>query len=179
MFQRLNLKPGAHDITLRLDGYETHKVKLYVPVDQTLKVRYKMVRGAADHVTEQTVGDPADAERYARLERERENERREYEERAAEERPRERDRENEVRTDDSWPAGRERRGTLRLDVKPADASIYVDGQFRGTGQDLRRVNLPEGRHRLEIVRPGYRTIERDVEVEPGVTELLDLELQRP
>ena len=50
-------------------------------------------------------------------------------------------------------------GTLRLDVRPSDASIYVDGAFRGTGR-LRSLRLPPGRHRIEVVRPGYRTLEQ-------------------
>jgi hypothetical protein len=173
MFQRLNLRPGAHDITLKLDGYETHKIKLYVPLDHTIKVRHNMARGPADRVTEQTVGDPADAERYARRAREREYDRPEPEDRD----PQTRIEEGERRGDESWSQGRER-GTLRLDVSPADASIYVDGMFRGTGQDLRRLNLPPGRHRLEVVRPGYRTLERDVDVEAGETEQVEVDLPR-
>jgi PEGA domain-containing protein len=83
----------------------------------------------------------------------------------------------DTRRDDSWPANRER-GTLRLAVSPTDASIYVDGTFRGTGDDLRRLSLPEGRHRIEVVRPGYRTVERDVEVQAGETEEVDVDLPR-
>ena len=175
MFQRLNLRPGAHDIELKLDGYETHRIKVYVPADHTLKVRHDMVRGDSSRVSEQTVGDPADGERYARRpEREREYERPPDDE---EREPQTRIEEGERRGDDSWSRGSER-GTLRLDVSPADASIYVDGMFRGTGQDLRRLNLPPGRHRLEVVRPGYRTLERDVEVQAGETEQVQLELPR-
>lgn len=179
IFQRLNLRPGRHDITLKLEGYETHKVKLYVPLDHTLKIKHKMARGAADVVSESTVGDPADEERYARRradeydrERPEADDRYEPRDRADDGAPRADD-----QRDDSWPAARER-GTLRLDVSPADASIYVDGMFRGTGQDLRRLNLPPGRHRLEVVRPGYRTLERDVEVRAGETEQVDVELQK-
>jgi hypothetical protein len=172
IFQRLNLRPGRHDIALKLEGFETHKVKLYVPLDHTLKIRHKMVRGASDRVSEQTVGDPADGERYARrAERERADE---YEERGEANDDRYEQREPR---DDSWPASRER-GTIRLDVSPADASIYVDGMFRGTGQDLRRLSLPAGRHRLEVVRPGYRTLERDVEVQAGETEQVDVNLPK-
>ncbi len=180
MFQRLNLRPGAHDIVLKLDGYETHKIKLYVPLDHTLKVRHEMARGAADHVTEQTVGDPADAERYARRERERERETEYVRPEGEEDRepqPRMHMEEGERRSNHSGTQGRER-GTVRLDVTPVDASIYVDGMFRGTGQDLRRLNLPPGRHRLEVVRPGYRTLERDVEVQAGETEQVQVDLPR-
>jgi hypothetical protein len=181
LFQRLNLTPGRHDLALKLEGYETHKVKLYVPLDHTIKIKHKMVRGPEDRVSESSVGDPADEARYARRaddDDERYDDDR-YDDRDA---PRDRyepqDRaEPRERRDDSWPAGRER-GTLRLDVSPADASIYVDGMFRGTGDDLRRLSLPAGRHRLEVVRPGYRTLERDVEVQAGETEEVDVELPR-
>jgi hypothetical protein len=176
MFQRLNLRPGAHDITLKLDGYETHRIKLYLSGEHTIKVRHDMARGDSSQVSEQTVGDPADAERYARREREeREYDPRESEDREPTEPPMRI--EEGGRGDDSWSQGRER-GTLRLDVTPADASIYVDGMFRGTGQDLRRLNLPPGRHRLEVVRPGYRTLERDVEVRAGETEQVQVDLPR-
>jgi hypothetical protein len=70
-------------------------------------------------------------------------------------------------------------GRLRLEVLPADASVYVDGQFRGTARQVGELELPPGRHRVEIVRPGFRTDDRDVDVEPGRTRDLRIELQRP
>jgi PEGA domain len=69
-------------------------------------------------------------------------------------------------------------GRLRLDVRPLDASIYLDGVFRGTSRDVEALRVPPGRHRLEIVRPGYRTEERDVEVRPGETTELRADLER-
>ncbi len=159
IFQRLNLSTGRHDISLRLDGYETHKVKLYVPLDHTIKIKHQMVRGSSEKVSESTVGDPVDEARYSRDPDD------DYENS-----PEHRD---ETRPD-NWGE----RGTVRLDVSPSDASIYVDGVFRGTGQDLRKVTLPEGRHRLEVVRPGYRTLERDVEVTAGETEEIEVDLPR-
>jgi hypothetical protein len=159
IFQRLNLSTGRHDISLRLDGFETHRVKLYVPIDGTIKIKHEMVRGSSEKVSESTVGDPVDEARYSRDPDD------DYEN--------DRDHREETR-----PDNRGERGTVRLDVSPSDASIYVDGVFRGTGQDLRRVTLPEGRHRLEVVRPGYRTLERDVEVTAGETEEVDVDLPR-
>jgi hypothetical protein len=159
IFQRLNLSTGRHDIELRLDGYETHKVKLYVPLDHTIKIKHEMVRGSSERVSESTVGDPVDEARYSRDPDD------DYEN--------SREHRDETRPD-NWGE----RGTVRLDVSPSDASIYVDGVFRGTGQDLRKVTLPEGRHRLEVVRPGYRTLERDVEVTAGETEEIDVDLPR-
>jgi hypothetical protein len=159
MFQRLDLSAGRHDITLRLDGYETHRVKVYVPVGNTLKIKYEMVKGSAEKMSESTVGDPIDETRYAREPED------DYENAP--------DHREETR-----PDNRGERGTVRLEVSPEDASIYVDGVFRGTGSDLRKVTLPEGRHRLEVVRPGYRTLERDVDVTAGEVEVVDVDLPR-
>ena len=69
-------------------------------------------------------------------------------------------------------------GTVRLAVRPEDASIYVDGAFHGTGGAASAVALPPGRHRIEVVRPGYRTVERDVDVAAGETAEVDVELER-
>jgi hypothetical protein len=54
-------------------------------------------------------------------------------------------------------------GSVRLSVSPRDASVYVDGEFRGSGRDSSSLRLRPGRHRIEVVRPGYRTIEFDLE----------------
>src|SRR5262249_46258117 len=152
LFQRLNLPAGRHEITLKLEGYRTHKIRLYVPLDHTIKIHYDMVRGSGEDTAEDQVGPagpPPDADRYG----ERYGDRR-------------RDREDEdaepVRDEDSAPD----RGTLRLDVTPRDASIYVNGEFRGTGR-LESLSLPAGRYHVEIVRPGYRILERDVEIQVG------------
>ncbi|MGE5126975.1 MAG: PEGA domain-containing protein, partial [Betaproteobacteria bacterium] len=69
-------------------------------------------------------------------------------------------------------------GKLKLEVRPGDASVYVDGAFRGTGREASTLQLPAGRHRIEVVRPGYRTIERDVEVTPGETTDLSVDLEK-
>jgi hypothetical protein len=42
VFQRLHTTPGAHTITLYLDGYRTVTQQLYLPPDDTFKVKYKM-----------------------------------------------------------------------------------------------------------------------------------------
>jgi hypothetical protein len=78
---------------------------------------------------------------------------------------------------DRAPSGE--RGRLRLNVLPEDASIYVDGQFKGSARQASSLELAAGRHRIEVVRPGFRTDERDFEVETGVTRELSVELQRP
>jgi hypothetical protein len=162
IFQRLNLAPGRHEISLRLDGHRTQNFKVYVPYDQTIKIYHEMVRGAPGDASEQVIGRPEDVAEAARREQdERAADRDEYDPRAEGE--------------PGAPAGEA--GTVRLEVQPSDASIYVNGTFRGTGR-MRTLRLPAGRHRIEVVRPGYRTLERDVEVEPGGEVELRFELDR-
>jgi hypothetical protein len=167
IFQRLSLPPGRHEISLRLEGYRTHRFKVYVPVDQTLKIHHDMLRGDGEE-TEEIMGRADDYARddrgYGRRDRD----------------DRDDDRYGRRESDDD---GREmerdaRRGTLSLDVQPPDASVYVDGEFRGSGRDARRLRLPVGRHRVEIVRPGFRTLEREVEVRTGNPVEVKIELER-
>jgi hypothetical protein len=160
IFQRLHISPGRHDITLKLDGYRTHHFRVYVPVGHTVKLHHDMVRGTGEDAAE-VVGQPDVVARpagYARLEDDDEDE--------------------FARTDDRRGPASGDAGIVRLDVRPADASIYVDGAFHGTARDVDTVRLSPGRHRVEIVRPGYRTLERDVEVRPGETTDLSADLDR-
>ena len=165
IFQRLNTAAGGHDISLRLEGYRTFNVKLYVPDDGTIKLQHKMERGTGEE-NAGVMGVPQEYPRYddRRAANDREDE---YGD------DRDRDRSPDLRADQSGE-----RALVRLDVQPADASVYVDGVFRGTGRDLRQLRLPAGRHRIEVVRPGYRTIERDVELAPGQTLDVGIDLDR-
>jgi hypothetical protein len=178
LFQRLHVSPGRHEITLKLEGYRTHRMKVYVGAGSTLKIKFDMVKGSGEDPVEDLAGDQgADAERYADRPHPGERDR----DVSEDERP---DR-NRVRAEDERPDRNRVRadvhdfGHLRLDVQPADASIYLDGQFRGTARQVSELELPPGRHRLEIVRPGFRTDDRDVDVEAGRTRDLKVELQRP
>lgn len=168
IFQRLNLSPGRHEISLRLDGHRTQNFKVYVPYDQTIKIRHDMVPGAPTDVSEAVIGKPEDVADAARHERYGEDRYEAGERYDAEGRPEE----------DPGPGeARGELGTVRLDIRPSDASIYVDGAFRGTAR-LRSLRLPPGRHRIEVVRPGYRTLEQEVEVEPGRDVEVSFELER-
>jgi hypothetical protein len=166
LFQRLHVAPGRHEIALKLEGYRTHRMRVYVPYDGTLKLHHDMVEGSGEDALEDLAGDRYADEGYARP---REDERRwrgedpsvRVEDRR--EPPYERAREEE------W-------ATLRLQVRPDGASIYVDGAFRGTGGSLGRLELPAGNHRIEVLHPGLRTFERDVVLEAGESQELAVEL---
>jgi PEGA domain len=66
---------------------------------------------------------------------------------------------------------------LRLDVRPADATIYVDDQFRGTADRDTVVLLTPGRHTIELARPGFQSERRVVEVGSGEARSLSIALQ--
>jgi hypothetical protein len=69
-------------------------------------------------------------------------------------------------------------GDVRLHVKPSDATVYVDDEYRGTAQDLLSLRLPAGHHRVELVRPGFRPLEKDLDVEADRTIDLELSMER-
>lgn len=67
---------------------------------------------------------------------------------------------------------------VRIAVTPADASIYVDGRFVGTGEQLGgrfgALLLEAGKHTVEIVHPSYETHTIDFEVGSGEELSLDV-----
>jgi hypothetical protein len=62
-------------------------------------------------------------------------------------------------------------GSLLLSIDPPDASVYLDGEFLGTGDDIVRLRLgltvDAGDHTLSVVRPGYEAEEVELSVEAG------------
>jgi hypothetical protein len=168
MFQRLYVAPGRHDIAFKLEGFRTHRVMVYVTEDHTVKIRHNMERGSGDESVEDLSGGRSEPP-YRTSDREPP-----YDERDRREpRPPYDDRREPRDARDARDGG-----ALRLDVRPDDASIYVDGEFVGTARRAGILNLPPGRHRVEVVRPGHRTVERDVEIQPGRTETLAIDLER-
>lgn len=164
VFQRLYLAPGGHELTFKLDGYRAHRMRVYVTPGQTLKIEHDMRKGAGEDTFEDLSGGRDDRD-------------------APEGRP-----QGEYQHPHDRPAPDARGGDLsappepgrlRLDVRPGDASVYVDGEFRGTAAQLGELTLPTGPHRIEVVRPGFRTEERDVDVAPGSSRAVTIELPRP
>jgi hypothetical protein len=62
-------------------------------------------------------------------------------------------------------------GSLRVDVKPRDAEVYVDGYFAGRVDDFdgtfQSLDLEEGPYQIEIVMPGFETLEFKIRIQPG------------
>ena len=161
IFQRLRLRPGQHEIVLYLPGYRTVRQNLYFNSGSTEKVNLVMERLATGEVAEPPPApaevDPSDlpersSPRYG-----------------PEPRP--------------MPAARERStrfGTLSIRVQPGDAEILIDGE-RWTApadQDRTAIQLSEGRHHVEIRKPGYAQYSEDVLIRRDRTLALNVSLLR-
>ncbi len=162
LFQRLNVSPGRHDITFKLEGYNSHTFAAYANRDQTLKIRWDMVRGSGE--TRDSIGEEYDRGSDRDEDTDRDVDRQpdmdlNRDIAAGGDREVDSDRRYEAPSNDAG------RGELRLDVQPADASVYVDGEFYGKASQVARLELPAGRHRVEVVRPGYKTVEKEVDID--------------
>jgi hypothetical protein len=83
----------------------------------------------------------------------------------------------ETRGEVATPQG-EPRGAVHLRIRPEDATVYVDGDYRGPARALPGLWLPPGHHRVELVRPGFQPLEKEFDVEAGRTTDLALSMDR-
>ena len=62
-------------------------------------------------------------------------------------------------------------GGASFDIQPADANLFVDGQYVGVvgsfGPSSEPLTLEPGQHRIAIQKDGYRPMEWDVTIEAG------------
>jgi hypothetical protein len=70
-------------------------------------------------------------------------------------------------------------GRVRLEVRPEDASVYVDDDYCGSAREARFLALAPGRHVIELVRPGFEIARREVDVASGEKRDVLVELRRP
>jgi PEGA domain len=72
-------------------------------------------------------------------------------------------------------------GALDLRVKPATASVYVDGRFVGTSAELAALEhglaVEAGEHRIDVVAPGFKARTVHVTVENGAVQQVVVELE--
>jgi hypothetical protein len=61
--------------------------------------------------------------------------------------------------------------TLKLDVKPSRAAVFLDGRFVGHagefGGKLHSMLISPGKHTIKVELPGYRTFETEVDLLPN------------
>jgi hypothetical protein len=161
IFQRLRLRPGAHEIVIYLDGYRTVRQNLYLNPGSDQKVRYALERLPAGETSEpppppRAAPEGADSAPPRRFPFEAEPE------------------------PARQPESEARFGTLVIRVQPADADIVIDGDrwVAAANDDRMTIRLPEGRHRIEIRKEGFAQYREDVLVRRDRTMTLNVSLSR-
>jgi hypothetical protein len=182
------LDKGTYDLVLYLDGFRTVAKQISVYPGTVIDVNDRLEPGQStrpeDLVSKsherRDARESFEKERRERIERGEDpyDEDGNWRDRVRRDREDRRDRgeEIEIRDED----GRGEKGRVQLEVEPDDASIYLDGKFVGTAQDLaslRRGLLVEpGKHTVAVVRPGRESVEKEFEVDPGEDVELEIEL---
>lgn len=180
-FQRLRLPPGEHEIAVYMRGYHTYRQKVLLTPDNTLKIKRNLEKlepgdqpeprpeptGPLPQAGSQGAGRPA------------------YPPYPPSRGPGRRTPPPPTPPDTREPPapGGSALGSLALHLQPPDADILVDGQpWRGptgpSGQDRLTIELPEGRHTIEIRRSGYRSYLTDVDIKRGETLPLEVSLRQ-
>lgn len=68
-----------------------------------------------------------------------------------------------------------RTGRVTIRAIPSDATVYVDGRARGTGNVT--LNLSSAPHRLEVRRRGYESFSRSITPRPGYPQTVQVRLR--
>ena len=72
-------------------------------------------------------------------------------------------------------------GALRIEVKPRDAQVYVDGYFAGLVDDFdgmsQRLRAKPGEHQIDLYMPGFQTLSEKMLFRPGSTLKIKTTLQ--
>lgn len=180
-YQRLYTSPGPHQVTLFLEGYRTYTEQVYLTYDNTFKLHLRMERLAAGEASQRPpapapvpvpqyqgaplpgqgaplprgpYGRPAPPPNYPPTEQ-------------APPPPPQLAFPNEAQ-----------RGTLSLSVEPGDAEILVDGSpWRVQSPDRQLIELPDGRHNIQVRKSGYVGYLTDVQIHAGQTTTLDVRLK--
>jgi hypothetical protein len=191
------LERGTYDLVLFLDGYRTVARQVSVYPGTVLGINDQLEQGESTP-PEEMVSPQTHERRDARIREERERREQmgrgdrggddEWRDRIRDERRRRdgdvRDEGDDRRDDDRADrddrddrATESRHGNVRLDIEPRDASVYLDGRFVGTGEDLKGFSVNPGRHQLAVVRPGYESKEQEFDVTAGENVVLEVELE--
>jgi hypothetical protein len=184
-FQRLRTAPGGHEVTLYLNGYRTYTERVYLSPDNTFKLRHRMEKLLAGEVSErpapppppppppQVEGQPAPAPGQGAP-----PPRGPYGRRGGP--PPNYPPAPQGAPSPPAPAGLDEnaRGTLSLRVQPGDADVLVDGApWRVQSPDRQLIDLPEGRHNIQVRKSGFVGYLTDVQIRRGETTTLDVQLK--
>jgi hypothetical protein len=166
IFQRLRVRPGGHEITVYLEGYETVEEAVYLEAGADRKLQFALNRLPAGQRAEPPPS-PAPMAGTRTMEF------------LPDPPPEPRAPSAEGRGESRQSTAPGRFGTLSLRVQPADAEIIVDGErwAAPAGQDRMAIQLSEGRHRIEVRRDGMNTYSEDVLIRRGATLTLNVSLK--
>jgi hypothetical protein len=194
-FQRLHTSPGAHEIELYMDGYRTAKQQVYLPVNDTFKIKYdleKLPMGAPNDARPQPMAPPADSNggyapqngAYPPPQGGAYPPPQGYPPPQMQVRPpsSRRPPPQQMQPPQNAPDGAQQSGafgTLSVRVQPGDAEVSIDGdQWRGPDQSDRLVvQVAEGSHTVEIRKAGYRTYVTQIDVRRGATTPVNVSLR--
>jgi hypothetical protein len=151
VFQRLQLVPGQHEISLYLSGYRTYRENVYLNPGSSHNIRHTMAQraaGEADEALPVPIIPPMAGRGAPRA--------------------------------PAVPPGQGASGygTLSLRVQPGDASVLVDGEAWHGSQSQERIalQLGDGRHHVQIEKAGFQRFSADVDVRAGETSTLNVSL---
>ena len=169
VFQRLRLRPGEHSVVLYLDGFRKVEQQLYVGhgADQSVKLEMEKL-GTGEETGPRPVPPPPDER---------------AEQQAREPRPEDPRRGRGGPPPDitvEQDPGPRSFGVIALNVQPAGAEILIDGApwTIPAGEARLNVQLPAGRHKVEIRKAGFATYTEEVAVQAGRRLALNVSLIR-
>ncbi len=156
-FQRLNVRPGEHEITLYLEGYRTQNHRLYFSPGTTQSIKgtmEKLAAGESSGPRPEPAPAPAAAPRGIGQGRE--------------------------PNPPPAPAQPARFGTLSVKVLPAEADIVVDDQHwtSAVGELRLAIKLSAGRHHIEVKKDGFETYVEDILIRSDATMTLNVSLTK-
>lgn len=185
-FKHLNVPGGEHELTLYLEGYRTAKQQLRLTSDKTLKVKYTMEKLAAGEQQEpRPTPPPPPPDTQGQYSTQPQNQ---YPQpppgeqppiRRGAPRPMPPNAPPPNTVQPGAPRMAEGYGTIAVRVQPVDADVVIDGQVWHGPADRDRllVDVPEGRHAIEIRKAGYRTYVTEIDVHSGETTPLNVSLR--
>ena len=173
-FERLHVEPGQHEIVVYLDGYRSLHQRLYLSPNSTRKIEgtlEKLLPGDPVEPLPQPAVQPDRLDPGAG--------RPPIVGRGATRRPNPSPPTDRGRQPPSPNASRF--GTISVQVQPSGATVFVDGE-RWTGpanaDERLIIQVPEGRHRVEVERDGYERFVTEIDVRGSDTTPLNISLTR-
>jgi hypothetical protein len=166
-FQRLNVESGEHELQLFLDGYRSFSQKVLFVRGRTVKITHPMEQLAPG----ESAGAPPKPD---------ETRRQQQPQPQGQAQPQPGYRGEGQPRSPRPPITVERSGfgSLVLRVRPADATILVDGEVwtAPEGEEQFNIELAEGPHRIEVRKEGFQTYATTVHVRHGEAMRLNVAL---